>query len=78
MPVPSAVLLLVSGLWFLPGCGGEGDSGESGGGHVDRDCSDFPNQRSAQEYFDRNGGSPSNNFDGLDADHDGIACEDLP
>jgi hypothetical protein len=45
---------------------------------VDRDCSDFTYQEDAQEYFDSNGGSSSNNFDGLDRDHDGVACEDLP
>lgn len=60
---------------MIAACGGDGDSG---GGHVDRDCSDFPNQPAAQAYFDQNGGSPTNNFDGLDADHDGIACENLP
>jgi LPXTG-motif cell wall-anchored protein len=42
---------------------------------VDRDCKDFSSQAAAQAYFDANGGSPSNNVDNLDADHDGQACE---
>ena len=29
----------------------------------------------AQAYFEANGGSPTNNVDNLDADHDGQACE---
>jgi Excalibur calcium-binding domain len=34
-----------------------------------------PSQAAAQAYFDAHGGSPSNNVDNLDADHDGKACE---
>lgn len=45
---------------------------------ADKDCSDFATQQQAQAYFDAHGGSASNNFDNLDADHDGIACESLP
>ena len=45
---------------------------------TDRNCSDFSTQQQAQQYFDSHGGSPSNNVDGLDADHDGVACESLP
>jgi hypothetical protein len=41
-------------------------------------CSDFASQAAAQGYFDQHGGSPSNDVEGLDADHDGIACESLP
>ena len=44
----------------------------------DMDCSDFVYQQDAQEYFVSHGGSASNNFDLLDADHDGIACDLLP
>jgi hypothetical protein len=44
----------------------------------DKNCSDFATHAEAQSYFDSKGGSPSNNVDGLDADHDGIACESLP
>jgi hypothetical protein len=44
---------------------------------VDLDCNDFSNHAEAQEYFEENGGSPSNNVDDLDRDHDGIACESL-
>jgi endonuclease YncB( thermonuclease family) len=45
---------------------------------ADKDCSDFPSQAAAQAFFDEHGGSASNNFDDLDADHDGIACESDP
>jgi hypothetical protein len=44
---------------------------------VDKDCSDFPTQHKAQKYFKKHGG-PKRDPSGLDADHDGIACEDLP
>ena len=44
----------------------------------DRDCADFPSQAAAQEYFDDNGGSPSNNYDALDGDGDGVVCESNP
>lgn len=43
---------------------------------ADRDCMDFASQAEAQNYFDANGGSPSNNFDNLDANNNGMACED--
>ncbi len=45
---------------------------------ADKDCKDFPSQAAAQAYFDAHGGSPSNNVDNLDADHDGQACETYP
>ena len=45
---------------------------------ADKNCSDFSTQQQAQQYFESHGGSPSNNVDGLDRDHDGVACEDLP
>lgn len=44
----------------------------------DKDCPDFKTHAEAQAYFNSKGGSPSNNVDNLDADHDGIACETLP
>jgi hypothetical protein len=44
----------------------------------DKDCPDFKTHAEAQAYFNSKGGSPSNNVDNLDADHDGIACESLP
>jgi len=52
--------------------------GSPGATIADKNCSDFSTQQEAQQYFDSNGGSPSNNVDGLDADHDGVACESLP
>jgi LPXTG-motif cell wall-anchored protein len=42
---------------------------------ADKDCKDFSSQAAAQAYFEAHGGSPSNNVDRLDADHDGQACE---
>jgi opacity protein-like surface antigen len=42
---------------------------------ADKDCADFSSQAEAQQYFEANGGSPTNNVDNLDADHDGRACE---
>jgi hypothetical protein len=43
----------------------------------DRDCADFGSQASAQAFFEANGG-PASDPHGLDADHDGIACESNP
>lgn len=40
----------------------------------DRDCADFSNQAEAQRFFD----SAATNYHRLDADNDGIACEQLP
>jgi hypothetical protein len=62
---------------FLVGCGGGGGEGEGIPVPL-KTCSDFPIQERAQEYFDANGGSVSNNVDGLDEDGDGIVCEHLP
>jgi endonuclease YncB( thermonuclease family) len=42
----------------------------------DRDCSDFANQKKAQEFF--NSHNPSADPHMLDGDGDGIACEDNP
>lgn len=44
---------------------------------ADRDCSDFPNQKRAQEFFERNGG-PRRDPHRLDGDSDGVACESNP
>lgn len=60
---------------------GDADAADDPGveaAQTDRDCADFSTQGEAQDYFDRNGGSPTNNVDNLDADGDGIACENLP
>ncbi len=46
-------------------------------GAADRDCSDFPSQRAAQNYFLAKGG-PRRDPDHLDSDGDGTACETLP
>jgi endonuclease YncB( thermonuclease family) len=50
----------------------------SSAGEPDRDCADFADQAEAQSFFEANGGSATNNFDNLDGDGDGVACEDLP
>ncbi len=43
---------------------------------VDYDCYDFGNdQAAAQAYFESDGGSIYNNADGLDRNHNGLACE---
>jgi hypothetical protein len=41
----------------------------------DKDCADFPTQRAAQFFFLKHGG-PRRDPDRLDADNDGVACED--
>jgi hypothetical protein len=42
---------------------------------ADRDCSDFSTWRAAQKFYKKH--NPRRDPHGLDADHDGIACEDL-
>lgn len=42
----------------------------------DRDCADFATQAKAQRFFKKH--HPNRDPHGLDADHDGIACEDNP
>lgn len=49
----------------------------SAASHEDKDCPDFATHAEAQAYFESMGGSPTNNVDRLDADHDGLACESL-
>lgn len=41
-----------------------------------KDCSDFSTQKAAQHWFKHH--HPRADPSGLDADHDGIACESLP
>jgi Excalibur calcium-binding domain len=41
-------------------------------------CSDFSTHAAAQQWFQQHGGSPTDDVAGLDADHDGLACESLP
>lgn len=42
---------------------------------ADLDCSDFSTPQEAQNYFLAGGGSPSYNYNNLDRDRDGYACE---
>ena len=66
---PAALVLLAAGvLW----CGSSGSAAAS-----DRDCSDFANQRDAQNFFLAHGG-PGRDPHHLDSDGDGIACESNP
>jgi hypothetical protein len=44
---------------------------------ADKDCADFKSQRAAQFFFLKHGG-PREDPDRLDADNDGVACEDNP
>ena len=60
------------------GHGGGDGGGGGGGGSLDKNCSDFSTQAEAQSWFVSHGGSASNDVAGLDADHDGVACESLP
>ena len=78
---PLALAAAFAGLCLLlvAGAIGTGAAGAAGGSRaLDKDCADFPDQASAQRYFDQNGGSPSNDFDLLDGDADGVACESNP
>jgi hypothetical protein len=43
----------------------------------DKDCEDFASQKAAQIFYLKHGG-PRSDPDRLDADSDGIACEDNP
>lgn len=43
---------------------------------ADKDCSDFSSWRQAQKFY-KNHGGPRYDPHRLDADRDGIACEDL-
>jgi hypothetical protein len=44
---------------------------------ADKDCANFRSQRAAQFFFLNHGG-PRQDPDRLDADNDGVACEDNP
>lgn len=43
---------------------------------ADKDCSDFSSWRAAQKFYKKKGG-PDRDPHRLDADSDGIACEEL-
>lgn len=44
----------------------------------DVNCSHFATHDEAQRFFEKCGGSSTKDPYGLDTDHDGIACENLP
>ncbi len=41
----------------------------------DMNCPNFESQAAAQQYFEENGGSATNNVDDLDRNNNGVACE---
>ena len=55
--------------------GGTGET-DAQSAQTDRDCSDFSSQEEAQNFFEQEGG-PDADPNRLDADDDGIACEEL-
>ncbi|MDP9369080.1 MAG: hypothetical protein M3Q03_12500, partial [Chloroflexota bacterium] len=56
--------------------GGGSQAGFGGFDGVDYDCSSFGwDQAAATAYFLGDGGSAGNNVDGLDDNHNGVACE---
>jgi Excalibur calcium-binding domain len=59
--------LVVSSLLLLPATASA----------ADKDCANFRSQRAAQFFFLKHGG-PRQDPDRLDADDDGVACEDNP
>lgn len=56
--------------------GGSGNTLAGGSGNIN--CRNFACQQDAQEFFVSHGGDLTRDPFGLDADHDGVACEDLP
>ena len=67
-----AVLFVVAVCWVM--CSVAPALAQSVGEGDLYDCPDFPYQEDAQKVYDRD---PSDPY-GLDADNDGIACEDQP
>jgi hypothetical protein len=47
-------------------------------GYSDVNCSDFDTHAHAQSFFIGTGGSKTNDPYGLDGNHDGVACQNLP
>ena len=51
---------------------------QSASAQNDKNCDDFTSWREAQDYFEKNGGSPTTNVDRLDGnDRDGKVCENM-
>jgi beta-lactam-binding protein with PASTA domain len=61
-------------------CGGEENVPSRGpsGANGTYNCADFDTQQEAQDYFDSHNGSRTNDPDGLDHNHDGVPCQNLP
>jgi hypothetical protein len=72
VPVKAALAAAVTGLLALLFAAMPATASAS-----DKDCADFGSQRAAQIFFLKHGG-PRHDPDRLDADHDGVACEDNP
>ena len=67
MTVAPTLTLAVAGALAAAGCGAVAHA------ERDRDCSDFPSQRAAQQWYDAHPGDP----DQLDGDGNGVACDSL-
>ena len=72
LPSSARLLLLATGLVLLAAgaLAGGGDAATPG-------CAFFRSQAEAQVYFVEQGGSPRQRVGDLDADRDGVACEEL-
>lgn len=70
-------VLAIAGLSAMLAFASVGAGAQSEQMKRDRDCGSFGSQAAAQNYFIGHGG-PSSDPDGLDADHDGVACESNP
>lgn len=64
--------LLVGALIAIVGAGVRAGPVQAG----DKDCADFKTWRQAQKFYKKKGG-PRKDPHRLDADRDGVACEDL-
>ena len=78
VPMRRALIGIAAAAALLATAAASGGGTAASSASADKDCSDFANQAQAQSYFTSHGGSASNDFDNLDADHDGVACESLP
>jgi len=76
-PRIASVGLILAVAASVPVLSGAATSESASAQAPDRDCTDFPSQQAAQDYFISRGG-PAQDQDRLDADHNGIACESLP
>lgn len=74
LALPGALACALGFLALLLAAGAPAAAARQG----DRDCGEFADQAAAQRFFVSHGGSPAYNFDDLDGNGDGIACNELP